>query len=290
MIFRTSSTRLARLLVVLGGLLATLPTSRLFAQGGEDDPLDFRGITQRVGLEVGFTSVWQSGTYSTGCGLFGKGAGANFLIAAAYDRKLGGSPFQFEALLGYQSRNVMGSYISNETIGISTESGPVDARVSFDNIGEANFSYVFLQPSLKFYPFDALYGGVGVGVNVLLSASTQYSKNILSKTIQLNELGLSEVSYSENESSDPYSKVFPAESRNDAAAVTFDGIITVGAEFTVARTTADVTTPLSTSSQKKLVVGPRLQYVIPFVNALSDGENAMRLNGLQFLVGFRYGF
>ncbi len=269
--------------MLLFGLIAAavLPVT-LSAQ--EDNPLDFKGVSNRLGLEVGFSSVYQMGEYAAGCEVFGKGAGVNFLIAAAWDRSMGGS-FRFESLLGYQGRSISSRFNSREVIGLATETGPVNAEVDFENIGSANFSYIFLQPGLKYYPFKNLYAGVGASVNFLLSGSTQYQKDILSRTIELNELGLSEVFYSEAESSDPYSMVYAEESRDDAAGVTFDGVIMVGAEFYVGKTESN---PIDMSEKKRLSLGPRLQYVIPFMNALSDGEHAMKLGAFQFLVGMRY--
>ena len=249
-----------------------------------DNPLNFTDVVKRVGFEVGFTSAWQSGEYQTGCGVFQQGANLNFLIAAAYDQEISRS-FKFEAIAGYQSKNIKSSYISEENIGISTESGPVNAKVSFDNIGRANFSYFFVQPSLKFYPFSNLYAGIGPSINLLLGSNTQYQKDILSRTIQLNELGLSEVYYSESETSDPYSKVFPAETGENASGVTLDLVMMIGAEFNVGKT---YTNPINSKAKKKIAIGPRIQYAIPLLSAMSDGQHDLRLNGLQFLVGGRF--
>ena len=250
----------------------------------EDNPLDFRGVSNRLGLEIGFTSVYQIGAYSAGCEVFNKGAGANFLIAAAWDRSMG-SRFRFESLLGYQGRSIASRFNSREVIGLATETGPVNAEVDFENIGRANFSYIFVQPGVKFYPFRNLYAGAGASVNFLLSGRTQYQKDILSRTVELNELGLSEVFYSDAESSDPYSMVYAEEGRDDAGGVTFDAVLMIGGEFYVGKTTSN---PIEMTEKKKLSLGPRLQYTIPFVNALSDGERAMKLGSFQFLIGMRY--
>lgn len=260
----------------------TLSGSHLSAQ--EDNPLDFKDKSQRIGLEVGFTSAYQIGSYSAGCEIFDQGASLNFLIAAAYDQEFG-DQFRLEGLLGYQSRSVRSSFNSRESVGLATESGPVNALVDFENIGRADFGYLFFQPGIKFYPFSGLYVGAGASVNLLLGSSTQYQKDILSRTVELNELGLSEVFYSETESSDPYSMVYAEETRDDAASTTLDGVIMVGAEFAVGPT---VSTPIDAAKRKRIAIGPRLQYVIPFMNALSDGERAMKLGSFQFLVGFRY--
>lgn len=267
-------------------ILASFPIFLLplLLQAQEDNPLNFTDAFKRLGFEVGFTSAWQSGEYVVGCGTFERGANLNFLIAAAYDQQINKS-FQFEGLVGYQSKNIKSSYIHEENIGISTESGPVNAGVSFDNVGQATFSYIFAQPSLKFYPFNNLYVGGGVSANILLSSTLQYQKDIVSRTIKLNELGLSEVFYSESESSDPYSKVFAVESNDNASGVLLDAIMMVGAEFRVGKT---YTNPINPNPRKKITIGPRIQYALPLISAMSDGEHELKLNGLQFLVGMRY--
>ena len=253
-------------------------------QAQEDNPLDFKDQSKRVGLEVGFSSVYQSGSYAAGCEIFEKGAGLNVLIAAAYDQEFGGD-FRFEALLGYQGRSIASRFNTREPISLATETLPVTAQVDFENFGEAHFSYLFLQPGVKFYPFKSLYAGAGISANYLLGASTQYRKDIISRTVELPELGLSEVFYSEDQSSDPYSMVYASETRDDASSFTLDGVLMLGAEFYVGPTVA---TPIESGQKKKLAIGPRLQYIIPFMNALSDGERAISLGAFQFLVGFRY--
>ncbi len=272
---------------VYGSIFLALIAGLIFSPklpAQEDNPLNFTDKYRRIGFEIGFTSAWQSGIYQAGCGLFEKGANLNLLVSAAYDQQIN-DVLQFEGLLGYQSKNISSSYISEENIGIATEGGAVNAAVSFDNIGTANFSYIFAQPSLKFYPFKNLYVGGGTSVNLLLGSSTQYQKDIVSRTVQLNELGLSEVYYSEAESSDPYSKVFAAESRDDASGVTLDAIMMVGAEFRVGKTYND---PINPNPRKRITVGPRIQYALPLISALNDGENSLKLSGLQFLVGMRF--
>lgn len=258
--------------------------SSLSLHAQEDNPLDFTQKVRRLGVEIGFSSVWQDGIYQTGCGAFEKGAGVNLYIAAAYDQEFG-KVFRFEGLVGYQGKSVQSSFNSRENIGVSTNSGPVNAEVDFENVGTANFSYIFAQPSVKFYPFSGVYVGAGASANLLMSSSAQYTKNILSRTVNLNELGLSEVFYSTDQSSDPYSMVFPEE-EIDASPVTFDGVVYVGAEFKVGKSYTD---PLGTQ-RKRLALGPRLQYSMPFVPALTADPYELKLHGLQFLIGLRYEF
>lgn len=237
---------------------------------GQDTPLDPTDQFPRVGVEVGFSSVWQSGVYTARCGEFVEGSRINPLFALAYDKPLGGG-FRFEGLLGWQGRGVSSRYNSTENVVLQTDNGPGRAVVDFENIGTANVSYLFILPSMKFYVTRGLYAGAGLSANFLLSATTQYTKNILSKTVVIQDLGLSEVYYPEGESSDPYSKVFEAEDRPDASGFGLDGALYVGAEIRVAR---------------KIKIGPRILYTIPFTTVFSSPD--LKQNTLQFLIGLRY--
>ena len=105
-----------------------------------------------------------------------------------------------------------------------------------------------------------------------MNKTSQYTKNIVSKSVSLGELGVSAVSYSEEESSDPYSKVFPEEEFPEASGIALDGVFYVGAEFPVA---------------KRFRLSPRLLYTIPFNAVLSTPEE-LKLNTFQFLLGVRY--
>jgi len=238
---------------------------------GEDNPLEFRTEFQRIGVEVGFSSVWQSGEYLAGCGRFTEGARLNPLIAAAYDYPLIPGTLRFEALLGYQGRSVRSTYNSRENVSVRSDNGiHPDVTVDFENEGTASFSYVFLLPSAKLYFTKALYAGAGINAGLLLGASTQYTKTILSKTVNISELGISEVYYPEEESSDPYTKVFPEEDRPDASAFALDAAFYVGAEFPLGR---------------RMKLGPRLLYTLPLTPVFENPE--LKLNTFQFLVGLR---
>lgn len=243
-----------------------------YAQG-EDTPLDFRTEFQRIGAEFGLSSVWQSGRYLEGCGDFREGGKINLLIAAAYDYPLVPGLLRFEGLLGYQSRSIKSTYNSRENVSVRAADDGIypDVSVDFENVGNASFSYVFLLPSIKLYPARAIYVGAGLSANLLLGASTQYTKNILSKTVSIPDVGLSEVYYPEQESSDPYSKVYAESDRSDAASFALDGAFFVGAELPIGR---------------RIKVGPRILYTLPFTPVFENPE--LKLNTLQFLVGIRF--
>lgn len=264
-----------RLLALLPATLIVLATIPAYAQM-DVNPLEFKYEYPRIGAEFGLSSVWQSGAYTVGCGHFEKGAKINALIAAAYDRPFG-SGFRFEALLGYQGRTVTSSYPSRENVPLVTDGENNDPKVvrvdvDFENQGTASFSYFFLLPSVKYYFTKGLYAGAGINAGLLVTKTAQYTKTIISKTVSLGELGVSTVSYSEDESTDPYSKVFPEEKIEDASGFGVDAAVYVGAEFAVS---------------KRFKLGPRLLYTIPFTAVLTKPEE-LKLNTLQFLIGLRY--
>jgi hypothetical protein len=263
------------LFVALAVAILTLGTTlSLRAQDGEDNPLFFQTEFQRIGGEIGLSSVWQQGVYEVGCGRFEEGARINPVIAVAYDRPIGAG-FRFEALLGYQSRSLRSTFNSRENVVVSVQSEGRTTTprvdIDFENIGDASFSYIFLLPSLKFYFTKAFYVGAGANAGLLLGSSTQYTKNILTKTLEVPGYGLAEIYYPEDESSDPYSKVYPEEDRSDASSLGFDAVGYIGAEFPIGR---------------KLKLGPRILYTFPLTPVFNDPE--LKLNSLQILVGLRY--
>lgn len=251
-------------------LAATFLSPYLLSGQSEDSPLDPTDLYPRVGVEVGLSSVWQSGTYTARCGTFVKGSRISPLFALAYDRPFATS-FRFEALLGIQGRGVSSSFNSSENVVLETPGGPARATVDFENLGSLSATYVFVMPSAKYYLTRGVYLGAGFSAGALLGATTQYTKNILSKTVVVDDLGLSEVYYPSEESSDPYSKVFEEETRDDASGLGLDGVVYVGAEIRMG---------------SRLRVGPRVMSVLPLTSILSNPD--LSLNAMQFLIGVRY--
>lgn len=254
-------------------LASALGGPALQAQG-QDNPLEFRTEFQRIGGELGFSSVWQTGEYLAGCGTFTKGAKLNPLIALAYDYPLVPGVIRFEALAGYQGRSLKSSYVEQEQVSIRAASGTdvySDVFVDFEHVGNLNLSYFFLLPSFKFYPSKHFYAGAGLSAGMLMGASSQYTKNILSKTVEVSNVGLSEVFYPESESSDPYSKVYPVENRDDVSSFALDAAVYVGAEFPIGR---------------RIKLGPRLLYTLPLTPVIENPE--LKINTFQFLVGVRF--
>ena len=234
------------------------------------NPLDFAYVYPRFGADIGLSSVWQSGVYTAGCGRFEVGSQVNPIFALAYDHPLS-NKIRVEGLLGYQGRSIASSYNSRENVVLQTSNGAVPVDIDFENIGDARFSYIFVLPSVKVYLFGTFFAGAGASANFLMSSSTQYTKNILSKSIMIDDLGLSEVYYPEEESSDPYSKVFDEEEPENVNGFGLDAVAYLGGEFSL---TSDV------------LIVPRVLMTIPLTPVIDDPE--LKLSTLQFLLGARF--
>jgi hypothetical protein len=252
-------------------LLALIATASVARAQASVNPIEFSYEYPRIGLEIGLAPTWQSGMYRTGCGEFTKGARINPIIALAYDHPIVDHELRFEVLLGWLSHSVSSSYNSRETVVLQTSGGTSRVDVDFENEGDFNATYFFALPSLKYYVLPGLYAGAGVCAGVLAGASSQYKKTILSKSVLIPELGLSEISYPEEESDDPYTKIFPKEERPDAEGFALDIAAYVGAEFKVG---------------ERLALGPRVLFAFPITTVVSDPE--LKLSSMQITLGARY--
>jgi len=255
------------LLCALVGCLSAAVT--LHAQS-EDSPIDPRDVFPRVGLEVGLNFVEQTGTYIARCGTFPKGGRTNPFFGLLYDNEIA-SGLRYEVMLFWQGKGVSSSYLSTEPVVVQTPDGRQATAVDFENVGDFNASYAGVMPSIKWFPTRGLYAGAGLGAGLLLGASTQYTKNIVSKVVPVNNIGLSEVYYPESESSDPYSKVYEAEDRPDAAGFALDGVLFVGAEIPIG---------------SRVRFGPRLMLQLPLTSVLENPE--LKLGAFTATLGLRY--
>jgi hypothetical protein len=255
----------------IGFVLAVLTLSISAARAQTVDPIEFAYDYPRVGGEIGLIPTWQSGMYMTGCGEFTEGTRINPLIALAYDSPIVDRELRIEVLAGWLSHGVSSRYNSRETVVLETAGGTARVEVDFENEGEFNASYFFLLPSIKFYILESLYAGAGLSAGILTNASSQYRKTIVSKSVLIPELGLSEISYPQEESDDPYTKIFPAEERPDAQGFGLDIAAYVGAELKIS---------------ERLKLGPRVLFAYPVTSVVNDPE--LKLLSMQITIGARY--
>ncbi len=249
---------------------------QLLAQG-EDDPLAPRTVNQRIGGELGFSALWQSGVYEAECGRFETGARITPFIAVAYDYALTRA-LRFEALLGYRGYGVSSSYTSRELAVIDVvdpdaPDGSSTARVNldFENVGTANFTTIFLMPSVKLYPTKGFYFGAGANVGLIMGGTSQYTKNILSKAVNVENVGLTEVSFSVKDASDPYSMVYDPQPIKNKSSLGMDLIGYIGAEIPFGR---------------HLRMGPRITYQMPLTPIVTDPE--LKFSSVTLTLGARW--
>lgn len=257
--------------------LFAVPT--LLAQG-EDDPLAPRTVNQRIGGEIGLSALWQSGVYDAYCARFEKGARITPFIAFAYDYALTRA-LRFEALLGYRGYGVSSSYTSRElvVVDVPDKNSPsghtlVRTNVDFENVGTANFTTVFLMPSLKLYPTKGFYFGAGANVGLIMGGTSQYTKNILSRAVETPGLDgnhLTEVSFAASESSDPYSMVYDPQPIANKSSLGLDLIGYIGAEIPFGR---------------HLRMGPRITYQMPLTPIVTDPE--LKFSSVTLTLGARW--
>jgi hypothetical protein len=257
-----------RLVWLILAIAASTSTARAQATV---DPIEFAYDYPRLGGELGLTPTWQSGMYRTGCGEFTEGTRINPIVAIAYDHPIVDGQMRLEVLGGWLSHSVSSSYNSRETVILQTAGGTARVDVDFENQGEFNATYFFLLPSIRFYLLEALYAGAGVSAGFLAGARSQYTKTIISKSVMIPELGLSEISYPEEESDDPYSKIFPEEERPDANGFGLDLAAYIGAEFKIG---------------ERMTMGPRVLFAYPVTSVVNDPE--LRLLSMQFTLGARF--
>ncbi|MCB9214808.1 MAG: hypothetical protein R3F28_01550 [Candidatus Kapaibacterium sp.] len=234
------------------------------------DPLSPIFNYQRVGVEIGADFTSQEGSYMVGCGTFTEGAGTNLIAGAVYDKPVE-NIFRIELMGGFRTRHISGNYTTTEPSFIQTADGFVEADLTYDNIGDARFLYLFGQPSFKFYPVKALYVGAGVNLGFPLSVEMIYTKDILTKAVTLESGEIIEAFYPSGEASDPHSKVFPSLDPDNVSPLLIDPVIYLGAEIRLNR---------------RMYLGPRLTYTLPVMGAISDPE--LKLTSLQGTIGIRY--
>lgn len=242
----------------------------MMGQGTEPaNPMGFKTIFPRIGFEGGIDISIQDGSYVVGCGEFTEGWKPNLTLAAAYDYPVS-DKIKIEGLLGFRQRNVNDSYETVEPSIIRTADGFVERDITYQNNGEARFSYLFLQPSVRYHPILNLFVGVGVNMGVTLSSTTTYTKGIDTKVVTLDDGSLMEIYYTSDDANNPHLRVFPSESPENVSAFLIDPVIYTGLELRAG----------------DFWIYPRLTYSIPLIAAVSDPE--LKFRSIQATVGIRY--
>lgn len=238
-------------------LLMVMGAAELRAQGVESsNPLGARTIYPRIGLEGGFDRTEQDGEYAVGCGVFEEGSGLNVLFGASYEYAIS-DYFRVEGLLGFRTRNVSYNYRTNEQSVVRTgENEFLETMVDYDNVGSLKTSWIFLQPSLTWFPTTNIYLGVGLNVGLNVGATAGYQRNIETKVVTLDNDRVVEIFFPAADSDDPHSRIFPSVDP-DVSTILVDPVAMAGLELRLGR---------------EFFIGPRVSYAIPLMPTLSNPD------------------
>lgn len=236
------------LLTLLGGTTLYGQTSR------SSDPLGAKTIFPRLGLYGALDRTEMTGGYVIGCGVFDGGEGTNIQIGASIDYDIA-DRFRIDGLVGFRTRNVAGRYTTVEESAIQTADGFVETPITYEHVGALNSSYLFLQPGLSAYPLDWLYVGAGVNAQLALGGNMQYSRDIVSKVVTLDDGRVVEAFYPLSDSPEPHTRRFPEEEPTGRTSLLIDPVFFLGAEFTAWR---------------DYFIGPRITYSLPVMQAIED--------------------
>lgn len=235
-----------------------------------NSPLGYQTRFPRIGFEGGMDLNSQDGLYRVGCGEFTGGSNANVIFGLTWEKPFG-EAFRGEVFGGYRQINLSDSYVTNEPSVIRTADGFVETAIDYNNLGEAKFGYLFLQPTLKFYPVTWFYVGAGFNAGLNIAAKTRYTKDIITQAVTTQDGSVVEAFYPADESSDPHSKIFPEEEPATASSLLFDPVGYAGFEFRFGR---------------EFYMSPRVTYSVPLNPLVTDPE--LKYSSLQITLGIRY--
>ena len=226
------------------------------AQSVSSDPLGARTIYPRIGLEGGFDRTEQDGIYAVGCGEFAEGSALNILFGASFEVPFS-DHFRVEGLLGFRTRKVSDAYRTIEQSVVRVgENEFLETPIDYNNIGRLQTSWIFLQPSLTWYPNHNVYLGLGANVGVNVGASAQYQRDIETKVVTLENNRVVEVFFPAIDSDNPHSRLFPS-TDPEVSSILVDPVAMAGLELRLG---------------DEFFIGPRLTYALPLMPLLSDPD------------------
>ena len=262
---RIATTLLSTLLFVA---LAAAPANAQI-ENDPSSPLGAKTVYPRIGGEGGFDLTSADGQYAVGCGTFDGGSGLNVLIGGTFEYPLA-DHFRVEAMLGFRTRNMSGSYRTTEPSIVQTADAFVETDIDYDNIGSLNISYLFVQPAFTWYPYRGFYVGAGVNVGLALGASMGYQRDIISRVVTLDDGSAIEIFYPTEDSPNPGSRRFPDEEPEELSSVVVEPVIMTGLELRVGR---------------DFFMGPRFSYA--FINSPAIKSPELTFSSFTATVAFR---
>jgi hypothetical protein len=234
------------LIAIFIAIVAAGSTARSQEDSGPDaGPL-------RIGVDAGISSIAADGPIVMGRAPFLAASGAAPRFDVTADLRLGsaGSRWRAEIAVGFTRESMSGSYNSREMIDLAVLSGSENIMVDVDfrNTGTMITDLLAIAPSVRYDVVDWLYAGLGADVGVRIGESTtQFQKTLLSRALDVPGLGVTNVSFPTEESSDGVTKTFPARARTNAPVLTLGAMMYVGAEIGIG---------------SGITLGPRVGYTI----------------------------
>jgi len=182
-----------------------IPLNFLFSQQESPSPLGpARGPRQtELGIVLGFGPSWQTGKLfaSCDCPYFEDGYGSAIFLGAEY-RKDFNDFLQWGSIFGVTFIDNTASYQQRELLTFTASNGQKfsDVPVLFRQKAQTKFSQINLIPYLAFTPFDFFYARLGLNVGLLIKSNVTHSKELLQKTVRLENGDVIEL-YLENSNS-----------------------------------------------------------------------------------------
>ncbi len=145
---------------------------------------------QRLGAFIGYSALWQQGTFSVdcNCNTFQDGAGSGLLIGGLYEASTIGS-LTYGAQLGFHHRSLDARYVLNEDTTMRSADGKSVFRnilIPYRHTATVSTDAIFIQPYLRWFPFgQRFFVRVGAAANIVVSSHKEFHKILLSNTVVL---------------------------------------------------------------------------------------------------------
>ncbi|MCX7879393.1 MAG: hypothetical protein N2517_01900 [Ignavibacteria bacterium] len=150
-----------------------------------------------LGITFGFGTNWQTGEFiaSCECPNFRKGIGNITSFGIIFQRDLN-RYFQIGGTLQTTLLNNTASYKQRELLSFTSQTGEKFSNVPvlFRQKLEINFNFLIFSPFINFAPLEFLHFRLGPAVSIPLTTKLVHSKELLQKTVRLENGELVELS------------------------------------------------------------------------------------------------
>jgi hypothetical protein len=232
-----------------------------------------------VGALVGFGPSNQSGSFVTDkcdCPAFTDGTGVNLIVGGFFEQLVSRN-ITLGAALVYNYRSLTAEYTERESVELQKEgsSDKFKIAVPFLHTTKSSFTYLTVQPYLKYYLFKNFFARVSPGLSFNIGSSLRHEKDMLITTTKLPDGETVNIS-------------FPAE--KDSRVVSETKAIIQDTPFpkmTGFMLSADMALGVEIKAGKKMSIAPVIEYSLPFMDVSSSGTG-FRLPSFLFCVEVKY--